>query len=83
MQSVENRIREIIAQQVSIPIEKISPEATFIEGLGVDSLDTVQIVMAVEEEFNIDIPDEDAEQMLKVRDLVEYLVHKLKNSNKK
>ncbi|MBU2540732.1 MAG: acyl carrier protein [Candidatus Omnitrophica bacterium] len=83
MQSVESRIRALLAQQLDTSIEKITPEASFVDDLGIESLETIQIVMALEEEFNIEIPDEDSEQMSKVRDLVEYLVHKLNNSNKK
>ncbi len=71
--SVESRIKEIIANQLGVDMEKVTPEASFIEDLGADSLDTVELVMAFEEAFNVEIPDEDAEKILKVQDAVNYI----------
>ena len=71
--SVEARIKEIIANQLGVDMEKVTPEASFIEDLGADSLDTVELVMAFEEAFNVEIPDEDAEKILKVQDAVNYI----------
>ena len=67
------RVREIIAQELGVEQEKVTDEANFVEDLGADSLDTVELVMAFEEEFGIDIPDEDAEKMASVNDAMKYL----------
>jgi acyl carrier protein len=69
----EARVREIIINELGVEGEKVTDEASFVEDLGADSLDTVELVMAFEEEFGIDIPDEDAEQMRTVGDAVKYL----------
>lgn len=69
----ERRIHEIIAEQLGIGEEEITENATFVDDLGADSLDIVELIMALEEEFNTEIPDEDAERMKKVGDLVTYL----------
>ena len=74
--SVEAKVKEIIAKQLGVDMEKVTPEASFIEDLGADSLDTVELVMAFEEAFNIEIPDEDAEKILKVKDAVKYIEDK-------
>ena len=71
--SVESRVKEIIINELGVESEKVTKEASFVEDLGADSLDTVELVMAFEEEFGIDIPDEDAEQMRTVGDAVSYL----------
>ena len=71
--SVEGKVKDIIAKQLGVNMEKVTPEASFIEDLGADSLDTVELVMAFEEAFNIEIPDEDAEKILKVQDAVKYI----------
>ena len=67
------RVREIIVNELGVEAEKVTDEAAFVEDLGADSLDTVELVMAFEEEFGIDIPDEDAEQMRTVGDAIKYL----------
>ena len=67
------RVREIITNELGVESEKVTDEASFVEDLGADSLDTVELVMAFEEEFGIDIPDEDAEQMRTVGDAIKYL----------
>jgi acyl carrier protein len=69
----EDRIKEIIVEQLGVDAAQITPEASFIDDLGADSLDTVELVMAFEEEFDIEIPDEDAEKIRTVRDVIEYL----------
>jgi len=71
--TVESRVKEIIINELGVESEKVTKEASFVEDLGADSLDTVELVMAFEEEFGIDIPDEDAEQMRTVGDAVTYL----------
>lgn len=83
MQNLEDRIREVIAQEVNISIGEIKPQVSFVNDLGIDSLDIIDIIMALEEEFNVEIPEEDVDQMVKVKDLVEYIAHRLKNSIKK
>ena len=69
----EDRVREIIAKELEVDPKQISPEAKFIEDLGADSLDIVELVMALEEEFGIDIPDEDADKLKTVGDAMNYL----------
>ena len=69
----EARVREIIVNELGVEPEKVTDGASFVEDLGADSLDTVELVMAFEEEFGIDIPDEDAEQMRTVGDAIKYL----------
>lgn len=74
--SVEVKVKDIIAKQLGVDSEKVTPEASFIDDLGADSLDTVELVMAFEEAFNIEIPDEDAEKILKVQDATKYIDEK-------
>jgi len=69
----EAKVREIIVNELGVEPEKVTDDASFVEDLGADSLDTVELVMAFEEEFGIDIPDEDAEQMRTVGDAIRYL----------
>ena len=72
-ESIEARVREIIINELGVEPEKVTDDASFVEDLGADSLDTVELVMAFEEEFKLDIPDEDAEKMKTVGDAVKYL----------
>ena len=72
-ESIERQVREIIINELGVEPEKVTDDASFVEDLGADSLDTVELVMAFEEEFGIDIPDEDAEKMRTVGDAVRYL----------
>ena len=73
MAAIEERVRDLIVEQLGLNAEQVTPEASFVDDLGADSLDTVELVMAFEEEFGIDIPDEDAEKMLTVADSTKYL----------
>ncbi|WP_299226172.1 acyl carrier protein [Sulfurihydrogenibium sp.] len=74
--SVEQRVKEIIADQLGVDMEKITPEARFVDDLGADSLDVVELIMAFEEEFGIEIPDEDAEKIATVKDVLDYIKSK-------
>jgi acyl carrier protein len=74
--AVEEKVKEIIAKQLGVDGDKVTPGASFVDDLGADSLDTVELVMAFEEAFNIEIPDEDAEKILKVQDAVKYIEDK-------
>ncbi len=69
----EDRVREIIAKELEVDVKQITSEAKFIEDLGADSLDIVELVMALEEEFGLDIPDEDADKLKTVGDAMNYL----------
>jgi len=73
----ESQVKEIIVEQLGVDEAQVAAEASFIDDLGADSLDTVELVMAFEEKFDIEIPDEDAEKMRTVGDAVEYLNSKL------
>ena len=76
MSDAADKVREIIANELGVEMEKVTDEASFVEDLGADSLDTVELVMAFEEEFWVEIPDEDAEQMQTVGDAIRYLQDK-------
>jgi acyl carrier protein len=76
--STEEKVRNIIVEQLGLTAEQVTLDASFIEDLGADSLDTVELVMAFEEEFGVEVPDEDAEKLLKVRDVVHYIEEKSK-----
>jgi acyl carrier protein len=73
MENIEQKVKEIIADRLGVDPEEVTPEASFVEDLGADSLDTVELVMALEEEFGIEIPDEDAEKIQTVGDAIEYI----------
>jgi acyl carrier protein len=72
-EAVADRVRAIIAEQLGVKVEEVTDAASFIEDLGADSLDTVELVMALEEEFGIEIPDEDAEKMSSVGEAIKYI----------
>ncbi len=72
-----NKVKEIIVNQLGVDASEVTPEASFIDDLGADSLDTVELVMAFEEEFGIEIPDEDAEKLTSVGTAIDYLDKKL------
>ncbi len=69
----EDKAKEIIAKELEVSVDQLTPEAKFIEDLGADSLDTVELVMALEDEFGLDIPDEDADKLKTVGDALSYL----------
>ena len=73
MEPVADRVKKIIVDQLGVEEELVTTEASFVDDLGADSLDTVELVMALEEEFGIEIPDEDAEKITKVKEAVEYI----------
>lgn len=71
--NISEKVKDIIVEQLGVNPEQVTPEAKFIEDLGADSLDTVELVMAFEEEFGIDVPDEEAEKLQSVGDVVRYI----------
>ena len=71
--SIEKRVKEIIVEQLGVNENEVTPEAKFVDDLGADSLDLVELVMALEEEYNIEISDEEAEKILTVGDAIEYI----------
>ena len=71
--TIEQRVKDIIVEQLGVNADQVTPDAKFIEDLGADSLDTVELVMAFEEAFSIEIPDEDAEKIATVKDAIEYI----------
>ena len=73
MSTVEQQVKAIVAEQLGVKAEQVVNDASFVDDLGADSLDTVELVMALEEEFEIEIPDEDAEKITRVKDAVEYI----------
>jgi len=73
---LEERVKEISVEQLGVNAEQVTPEASFIDDLGADSLDTVELIMAFEEEFGAEIPDEDAEKLTSVGKVLEYLAGK-------
>lgn len=76
MEDIAAKVKEIIVENLGVTPEQVTPEASFIEDLGADSLDTVELVMALEEEFNIQIPDEEAEKITTVQQAVDYIIKK-------
>ena len=75
--SLEQRVAEIIVEQLGVSLEEIEPEASFMDDLGADSLDIVELVMAMEEAFDVEIPDDDAEKIQTIGDAISYLKEKL------
>ena len=73
MAELEEKVKQIIIDQLGVDGEEVTPQAKFVEDLGADSLDTVELVMALEEEFGIEIPDEDAEKIVTVKDAIDYI----------
>ena len=71
--SVEEQVKKIIAEKLSVDLEEVVPEASFVDDLGADSLDLVELIMSMEEEFDTDISDEDAEQITTVKDAIAYV----------
>ena len=73
MSTVEERVRQIVVEQLGVKEEEVSPDSSFVDDLGADSLDTVELVMALEEEFNCEIPDEEAEKITTVQEAIDYI----------
>ncbi|MDE0961922.1 MAG: acyl carrier protein [Candidatus Latescibacteria bacterium] len=73
MANIDERVKDLVVEQLGVSQDQVTPQASFIDDLGADSLDTVELVMAFEEEFGIDIPDEDAEKMVTVDNAIKYL----------
>ncbi|MBW1889501.1 MAG: acyl carrier protein [Deltaproteobacteria bacterium] len=71
--SIEDKVKKIIAEKLSVDLSEVVPEASFVDDLGADSLDLVELIMTMEEEFDIDISDEDAEKMESVKDVMDYI----------
>ncbi len=78
--NIEQKVVDIIVEQLGVKPERVTPEADFVEDLGADSLDTVELVMAFEEEFGFEISDEDAEKMKKVKDIIAYVEKRISSS---
>ena len=76
MSSIEDRVKKIVIEQLGVKEDEVTPSASFVDDLGADSLDTVELVMAFEEEFSAEIPDEDAEKLTTVGSIVDYLKSK-------
>ena len=72
-QEIEAKVKDIVVQQLGVTAEQVTPEASFIDDLGADSLDTVEVVMAFEEAFGVEVPDEDAEKLRTVGDVIKYI----------
>lgn len=77
MSEMETKVKQIIAEKLGVSEDKINPQASFVEDLGADSLDQVELIMAFEDAFDVEIPDEDAEKMKTVKDALEYLSTKV------
>ena len=78
MASVEEKVKKIICEQLDVPEEDVVPEASFVDDLGADSLDQVELIMAMEEEFDLSVPDEDAEKIATVQDAIDYIKNGMK-----
>ena len=78
MADVVAKVKKIISEQLGVPEADVKPEASFVNDLGADSLDTVELVMALEEEFGVEIPDEDAEKIATVQNAIDYITAKAK-----
>jgi len=73
MSNVEDRVKKIVAEQLGVNADQVTPEASFVDDLGADSLDTVELVMALEEEFDTEIPDDQAEKITTVKQAIDYI----------
>jgi acyl carrier protein len=74
--SIEEKVKAIIVDQLGVSAEEVKPESSFVEDLGADSLDLTELIMAMEEEFGLEIDDEEAQKLLKVKDVTEYITSK-------
>jgi acyl carrier protein len=79
MSSVLERVKKIVIEQLGVDDDQVTPNASFTDDLGADSLDTVELVMALEQEFNLEIPDEDAEKITNIEEAVKYIQEKLES----
>lgn len=79
---IEARVKKIVVEQLGVKEEEVTTDASFVDDLGADSLDTVELVMALEEEFETEIPDEDAEKIVTIKDAVNYIVDRLEKETK-
>ena len=77
--AIEDKVRDIIVEQLGVSAEEVVPEASFIDDLGADSLDIVELVMAIEEEFALEIPDDDAEKIQTIQDAISYVEERVKD----
>ena len=82
MSDIAQKVKSIIAEQLGVKVEEVTDTASFVDDLGADSLDTVELMMALEEEFGIEIPDEDAEKMTNVGEALRYVEEKAQKSSK-
>jgi len=80
MSSVEQQVKSIVAEQLGVKEEEVTNEASFVDDLGADSLDTVELVMALEEEFETEIPDEDAEKIKTVQQAIDYITQRMSSA---
>lgn len=79
---IETRVKKIVVEQLGVKEEEVTTDASFVDDLGADSLDTVELVMALEEEFETEIPDEDAEKILTIKDAVKYIAERMEKETK-
>jgi acyl carrier protein len=79
---IETRVKKIVVEQLGVKEDEITTDASFVDDLGADSLDTVELVMALEEEFETEIPDEDAEKIITIKDAVKYIVERMQKETK-
>ena len=80
VEKISSRVKEIVAEQLNLGDKELSSDASFVEDLGADSLDTVELVMALEEEFGLEIPDEDAEKITTIQQAIDYIESHLKEA---
>lgn len=81
MSSIEERVKRLIAEQLKSDVSEVQDDASFVDDLGADSLDTVELVMALEEEFETEIPDEDAENITTVKEAIDYIKAQVESSD--
>lgn len=79
---IEVRVKKIVVEQLGVKDDEVTTDASFVDDLGADSLDTVELVMALEEEFETEIPDEDAEKIVTIKDAVNYIVSRMEKETK-
>lgn len=79
---IEARVKKIVVEQLGVKEDEVTADASFVDDLGADSLDTVELVMALEEEFETEIPDEDAEKIVTIKDAVKYILNRMETESK-